>query len=67
MLPIATSGSLVLGSSLTVTAGWNIFFNPAATAAIIDYYAGSTANFTLDGALALTLSGVASAVLALSF
>jgi hypothetical protein len=67
MLPTATSGSLVLGSSLTATAGWNIYLNPAGTAAIVDSYAGSTATFTLDGALALTLSGAAAAVAALTF
>jgi len=67
MLPVATSGSLVLGSSATVMAGWNIYLNPAGTAAIVDSYAGSDATFTLDGALALTLSGAAAAVAALAF
>jgi len=67
MLPVATSGSLVLGSSLTATAGWNIYVNPAGTSALVDSYTGSAATFTLDSALALTLSGAATAVAALAF
>ena len=67
MLPSASNGSLVLGSSQTVVAGWNVYLNPAGTAAIVDNYTNSTATFTLDGALALTLSGAAAAVAALAF
>ena len=67
MLPSASNGSLVLGSTQTVVAGWNVYLNPAGTAAIVDNYTNSTATFTLDGALALTLSGAAAAVAALAF
>jgi hypothetical protein len=67
MLPVATSGSLVLGASLTVTSGWSIYTNPATTSAVLDKYTGSSATFTMDGAMALTLSSVAAAVAALTF
>ena len=67
LVPAATTGSLVLGESASVTAGWNVYLNPASTAAIVDSYSGSSASFTLDGALALTLSGAAAAVAALAF
>ncbi len=67
MLPEATTGSLVLGSELSVLAGWNIYVNPGGTSATVDTYAGSSATFKLEGALALTLSGAAAAVAALAF
>ena len=67
LLPKATSGYLVLGSSLSVTAGWNIYLNPASTAAIVDSYSGSSATVTLSGALALTMSGAAAALATLAF
>jgi hypothetical protein len=67
MLPSASNGSLVLGSTQTVVAGWNVYVNPAGTSATVDTYNNSTATFVLDGALALTLSGAAAAVFALAF
>jgi hypothetical protein len=67
MLPVATSGSLMLGASMTVNAGWSVYANPGSTAAVLDKYTGSTATFTMDGAMALTLTSVAAAVAALAF
>jgi hypothetical protein len=67
MLPAAASGSLVLGASLSVNNGWNVYINPAGSSATVDSFSGSSSSFTLDGALALTLSGAAAAVAAVAF
>ena len=67
MLPAAASGSLVLGASLSVNNGWNVYINPASSSATVDSFSGSSSSFTLDGALALTLSGAAAAVAAVAF
>ena len=66
MLPASASGSLVLGEGLAVSNGWNVYVNPAGSSALVDTFAGSSSSFTLDGALALTLSGAA-AVAAVAF